>query len=93
MWLKEEVYQAMQLCKGPEARRKGNSLGGRWSLERDTCPGPSAVKAFFFLEKYQVGVRSVVSKKPFLAHSSEKIGLTPSPKAPSRAVKGPRAAI
>ena len=89
------MYQAMQLCKGPEARRKGNNLGGRWSLERDTCPGPSAVKAFFFFfqKSYQVGVRSVVSKKPFMAHSSEKIGLPPSPKSPSREVKGPRAAI
>ena len=48
---------------------------------------------FFFQKSYQVGVRSVVSKKPFMAHSSEKIGLPPSPKSPSREVKGPRAAI
>ena len=92
MWLREEVYQAMQLCKGPEARRKGNSLGGEVEPGKRHLPGPSAVKAFF-PENYQGGVRSVVSKKSFRAQASEKTGLPPSPEAPSREVKGPRAAV
>ena len=46
MWLREEVYQARQLCKGPEARRKGSSLGGG-AWKETPAQGQVQSKPFF----------------------------------------------
>lgn len=47
MWLREEVYQARQLCKGPEARRKGSSLGGEVEPGKRHMPRAKCSQSLF----------------------------------------------